>query len=230
MVQKDSHILQYIFIYFYLAWFSSFCEIYFNWKVQRLFEVNLKQSSDQILLLFVIYFNAFFVNNFYKDTLLYDTDAWAYWEYAITIFMVFLWVKMLGFLKLTKRFGVLLKIIEYMVLDLVNFFVIFIILILAFGTIFWNSFDESHPEYVTYVRTLRQLILIMYGQVDFSGFTDNITLASVFINIYAVAVIILLLNLLIAILTNTFETINKQSSLENSRILFENYLQRKPNK
>ena len=69
--------------------------------------------------------------------------------------MVTVWVKMLGFLKLTKRFGVLLKIIEYMVLDLFNFFVIYLILILAFGTIFWNSFDESNPEFESYIKTLR---------------------------------------------------------------------------
>ena len=87
--------------------------------------------------------------------MLYNCDDWAYWEYAVTLFMVLLWLKVLGFLKLTKRFGVLLKIIEIMVGDLVNFFVIYIILILAFGTIFWNSFDESNSEYTTYVKTLR---------------------------------------------------------------------------
>ena len=70
----------------------------------------------------------------------------------------------------------------------------------------------------------------MYGQISYSGFTSNITLASIFINIYAIIVIILLLNLLIAILSNTFEIVNAKSSLENSRILFENYLQKKPNK
>lgn len=69
--------------------------------------------------------------------------------------MGLMWLKMLGYLKLTKRFGVLLKIIEYMVMDLVNFFVIYMILILAFGTIFWNTFDESNTEYKSYVKSLR---------------------------------------------------------------------------
>jgi len=105
--------------------------------------------------MFAIYSNAFYEKKFKYDRLLIDTDEWGYWEFAVTIFMILMWLKMLGYLKLTKRFGVLLKIIESMVLELVNFFVIYSILILAFGTIFWNSFDESHDEYTTYVKTIR---------------------------------------------------------------------------
>jgi hypothetical protein len=104
---------------------------------------------------FAAYSNGFYDHYFHDQRLLSDSDFWAYWEFAVTIFMILLWLKMLGFLKLTKRFGVLLKIIEYMVLDLFNFFVIYMILNLAFGTIFWNSFDESHDEYTSYERTLR---------------------------------------------------------------------------
>ena len=73
--------------------------------------MNLKNYSDFLLFIFTIYFNAFYVNYFNNDSLLYDSDNWLYWDFAIIGFMIALWLKVLGFLKLTKRFGVLLKII-----------------------------------------------------------------------------------------------------------------------
>jgi len=62
--------------------------------------------------MFAIYSNVFYTKKFDDDVLLKNTDEWLYWEFAVTLFMVLMWLKMLGFLKLTKRFGVLLKIIE----------------------------------------------------------------------------------------------------------------------
>ena len=122
--------------------------------------------------------------------------------------MTFLWVKLLGFLKLTKKFGLLIKIIEYMIVDLISFFVIMVIIILAFATVFWNAFTDSNDDYKNLYKTILTLITTMYGQVGFDHFYQNATLGSIFVNIYSIVTIILLLNLLIAILTNTFDKVN----------------------
>jgi hypothetical protein len=58
-----------------------------------------------------------------------------------------MWIKLIGYLKLTQRFGLLIKTIELMIFDLLNFMLIFMILILAFATIFWNSFENYNTDY-----------------------------------------------------------------------------------
>ena len=117
-----------------------------------------------------------------------------------------------------------------MIIDLFNFFMIFIIIIIAFATIFFNLLNNSSPQYKTFFTTLRVLIEMMYGQVSFDSFKNNILIASILINIYTFFTTVLLLNLLIAMLTNTFNKINEKSSLENTTNLYFNYLALKPDK
>ena len=46
-----------------------------------------------------------------------------------------MWIKLLAYLKLTHRFGFIIKIIENMVLDLVSFMGLYATIIIGFATI-----------------------------------------------------------------------------------------------
>jgi hypothetical protein len=45
-----------------------------------------------------------------------------------------MWVKLLAYLKLTHRFGFMIKVIELMVYDLINFMTLFGTIIIGFAT------------------------------------------------------------------------------------------------
>ena len=151
-------------------------------------------------------------------------------EKTMLFFSFLMWLKFLVYLKLTKSFGYVIKIIEIIIKDLFHFFLIFIIIILAFAVLCYDLFDGSHEKFKTFPITLGTLLEITYGQVFFKGFTSNQTLAAVIITIFSIISIVILLNLLIAILSNAYSIINQRSNVENANILYENYLLRKPNK
>ena len=50
--------------------------------------------------MFAIYSNVFYTKKFNDDVLLINTDEWLYWEFAVTLFMVLMWLKMLGYYKI----------------------------------------------------------------------------------------------------------------------------------
>jgi hypothetical protein len=45
-----------------------------------------------------------------------------------------MWIKLLAYLKLTHRFGFMIKVIELMAFDLVNFMILFGTIIIGFAT------------------------------------------------------------------------------------------------
>lgn len=57
------------------------------------------------------------------------------------IFIFLMWIKLLLYLKLFKTFGAIIKIIELMIKDILNFIIIFMINIAAFSTTFYIFFD-----------------------------------------------------------------------------------------
>lgn len=58
-----------------------------------------------------------------------------------------MWVKLLAYLKLTHRFGFMIKVIELMVYDLINFMTLFGTIIVGFATTMCYILQDSSPNY-----------------------------------------------------------------------------------
>lgn len=68
-------------------------------------------------------------------------------------------------MKLTKRFGILIKIIELCLYDIVNFILIFVLQLLAWSAIFFSLFSQSSTNFSTYDSTivkLNEFVIIKY--------------------------------------------------------------------
>lgn len=220
--------------YFYLSFLQAIFEMIFIFKIHKKLQISLRFYLECILLSLNIFIHYFYSSSLTGKKLILQEqilENFSFLEKIFAIFICFMWLKLINYLKLIKRFGVIIKIIEEMVRNLVFFFVVFGIIILAFASVCLYLFDLSNPkEFNGFFLTIRSLILIVFGQLDFSNFDDDNLVASLILNIYAVLTFILLLNLLIAILSSTYVQFIDKSSVENSFILYSNYLLKKPEK
>ena len=230
-IRKNFWILQ---LFYYLVFLQSFCEVIFIMKVQKKLIISTKNWIDTFLCILNFYIHAYYFSNLHNTFYALKNDELDHYktlEEMIAVFIFLIWIKFITYLKLIKQFGTIIKVIEVMMTNLLNFFVLFGIIILAFASICFNLFDQYNPAlYGTFWVTLRSLILLIFGQIDFSGFTGNNLLAAIILNLYMIITFVLLLNLLIAILSNTFNSYNQKSNLQNASVLYSDYLAKKADK
>lgn len=221
-------------LFYYLVFFQSLLEIVFVYKVQKKILITPKNWIDILLFILNIYIHSYYFAYLHNTSYILKDDKLEKYktlEEIIAVFIFLIWMKFITYLKLIKQFGTIIKVMEVMMTNLISFFVLFGIIILAFASICFNLFDQYNPEqYGTFWVTLRTLMLLLFGQVDFTLFKENNLLAGIVINIYEIITFVLLLNLLIAILSNTFNSYNQKSNLQNSSVLYNDYLAKRPDK
>lgn len=220
-------------IFFYFTFLGTCLEMLYFYLLHKRLLFNAKILIDLVISFTNIYITYIYYDRVNGKILIVRDDmlaSYAVVETNMIIFLFLMWLKFFIYLKLTKTFGYVLKVIEIMLFDLIDFLIIFAVIILAFSLILYDVLSESHFYFNSLISTIRTLLFVTYGGVFFDGFKDNETLGSVLIIIFSLVSIILLLNLLVAILNNTYKTIFERSNLENANIFYSNYLARKPDK
>lgn len=219
--------------FFYFSFLGSIFEFIYAIIVTKKVNITFKMVLDLIITGANIYVQYnYYLKVYGHHAIIRDNILVHYNEIEKTMlfFLFLMWIKFFVYLKLTKSFGYILKIIEIMIKELVFFLIIFAIVILAFALLTYDLLDHSHPRFASFELSIRTLLEITYGQIFFDGFTSNQTIAAFLITIFSIITMVVLLNILVAILSNTYQTINQRSTLENASILYENYLLRKPDK
>lgn len=132
-------------------------------------------------------------------------------NFLIAVVAASFWFKVLMMLQLTKTFGPMIKIVVSMLKDLATFSILWIIQLFIFACIGFLIFGELE-EYNGLTDTVILLLQTSLGQWDFSIY-DKLEIGATFGIIFHVIVIImnliLLLNLVIAILTETYIRFSK---------------------
>ena len=95
--------------------------------------------------------------------------------------------------------------------DIVMFFVMFLIIYLAFVQIFYSFLGDKNVKYSTFVSTMETLFLVMLGSFkkeDFflSGSVDFVSLVFVFYNLM---MLVIILNIFITIITDHYDATRK---------------------
>lgn len=219
--------------FFYFTFLGSVLEFVYCVIVTKKIKITLKMILDLIITIANIFVQYTYYTKVYNHhAIIRDNILPSYNEIEKTMlfFSFLMWIKFFVYLKLTKSFGYLIKIIEIMIKELIYFLIIFAITILAFSILAADLFQDSNQKFVDFEISVRSFLQITYGEVFFDGFSSNETLGSIMIVIFSVITIVILLNLLVAILSNSYFIISQRSNVENASILYENYLIRKPDK
>lgn len=121
-------------------------------------------------------------------------------------------IKIITCTDVSKIFGVLLKALYFILLDSLKFTIIYSLVVMVFAFLahflFFNMVDSPFQSLAT---SMFQLIQIMFNQYTFLDFEQkNVILGPIFYIIYIIFIPIFLFNVLVAILTQTFERSTKQ--------------------
>eukprot|EP00937_MAST-01D_sp_MAST-1D-sp2_P005345 g5345.t1 len=146
---------------------------------------------------------------------------------AIEIMMalggLFLWVRVLEAFAVNRKLGPLLEMISKMFKDLITFFGLVSVITMGFATAFHHLFHDI-PEYSSWIRTSITLLSNLVGE----GFTwDKLeslrqrsytlsTLGQILLVFFILFATVLLLNLLIAILTDIFRRVAEELAAEHN--------------
>ncbi|XP_052059513.1 uncharacterized protein LOC127700085 [Mytilus californianus] len=197
-----------------------------HWSPQRIFLHIFDIWNILDFLCFILYILGFCMH-------ILDSDLIAHTRriYSIALFIMFL--RLLNFLLLSKRFGIIIIMVKEMLVDLMQYLVILTILIFAAGVVYHANVYPSHtiagPKNIEYLRTWT-ILQIPYWQVygelfmdtlegnDDAGCKDDATncatgdwITPVIAAVYMMLTNWLLLNIVIAMFSARFKEIRKKS-------------------
>ncbi|CDW91027.1 wd-40 repeat protein [Stylonychia lemnae] len=220
------------------------------------FNSVLNNTSKIIILSFLVYFLAIEIIQAYKDARIYLSSPWNYLDMISIIFVLLtliidymdidtaiqrplyaiatliVWLKSLYYLRIFRNVGYLTSMIIQVVQDMVYFFIILMMTLFAFGNSFF-ILSQANPDresrfIKTYPEGLSFTFRLLLGDFDTQKFDDSneiilwalFTTASIFL-------IIVLLNLLISIISESYNKIqlNAKNSMykELASLIYDNY-------
>jgi len=102
--------------------------------------------------------------------------------------------------------------------DIARFIIIYVNILIGMATAFYAFEEDDDVEGPTvFGNRIEKLFLIMFGNIDIEDFTANLRtkwFGTVLVIIYIILVTVLLLNLLIAMMANTYNQVEARSNLE----------------
>ena len=133
------------------------------------------------------------------------------------LFLFLYWMKITQYVKFWKKFGFIIKTIELMVQATSIFMFVYFIQIAAFVSVLYVIYSNN-SNFTTFMAGLRNLFGFSLGQFSFSDDTSALfdVLISVILIVFLVISNIVMLNLLIAILSNVFNKLVSRIDLEIS--------------
>eukprot|EP00300_Choanocystis_sp_HF-7_P001903 c11512_g1_i3.p1 GENE.c11512_g1_i3~~c11512_g1_i3.p1 ORF type:complete len:1371 (-),score=318.78 c11512_g1_i3:67-4179(-) len=141
------------------------------------------------------------------------------------------WFKLLFYLRLYKRFAFLVRALSQILYDLSSFITILTISIIGFANAFYVlfNFDGKRPfvsnnpgaDFSTMARSLLSVVAMMLGAFDEGTYVDldsAVSWATTFLFLaYMIFVFIIMFNVVIAIISDTFSEVMLRSEFEGSK-------------
>ena len=144
------------------------------------------------------------INDIRTDTFHFD------WLLSSVAFLF--WIRLIFLLQLTTTFGPLIRATLAMMKDLITFFLLFAIQLIAFTCVGILTFG-SVPEYYTIQDALIMLIQTAFGEFDIEIYNDlgegKKYFGQIFHLIVIIVNILLMLNLVIAIMSDTYSQLSE---------------------
>eukprot|EP00924_Labyrinthula_sp_SR-Ha-C_P008079 snap_masked-scaffold_11-processed-gene-2.3-mRNA-1 protein AED:0.87 eAED:0.87 QI:0/-1/0/1/-1/1/1/0/1388 len=146
-------------------------------------------------------------------------------QYFLALLIFFCYIKILEYIQVSSMFAIPVIVIGGMIRELLSFFTIFFLFIVAFGLfqhiVFGLKFSPARTLFVSSVDTFRSSL----GEIDFDGLSDvDQSLGYIFGIMLAFSLVILLLNLLIAVMNEAYEEVKNTAEARWCYIQFRTIL------
>ncbi len=142
--------------YFFLQFIADIFEICSLYKKSRIFSFDILHCIDCVQFILNLYiFNDLYFYLSSNISVLERENELNNLENIIAVSLFIMWIKLIFFLKLTKKFGVIIRIIELCFLDLANFLLIILIELFAFTIVFSILFEDVNEQFGDIYLTMR---------------------------------------------------------------------------
>lgn len=149
-------------------------------------------------------------------------DGMSFWKKqyiraAVEVFFVaIIFVRILFFLRVSIRTGPLIVSVLKMFQDVFNFLFIALVLIATMTVIYTALFSDDGESYVTFPLSLFSFTQNVFGQMEFlssdsGGQSMSVITGNVIFVIFLFLMLILLINLLIAMMGNTYDSVREEA-------------------
>ena len=153
-----------IFLSLFLGTFWIFQIIYL-----KLMKKKIKFNAYYAIDILIMFCSLLYITNYYLiiDYKTKNNKKWKVFEVnylirsnflSLTLLIFLLWIKFTAFIRMTKSLGIIIKIIELMILDLISFVVILTLDIFAFGSLFYVLFKPYYSDFDSIFHTMRNLV------------------------------------------------------------------------
>ena len=121
--------------------------------------------------------------------------------------------KLLLSLSINKKYGVFVLMVFQMVQDILEILVVWMAIMLSFGVCMYHIYKEKHPDsYGDILTTSITLMSAAMGDFDYEPFAEDTDKTGTFLlTLYLIVVLVLLLNLVIAKLSSTYEKLSEKA-------------------
>lgn len=140
-----------------------------------------------------------------------------------TFIIFLLGIRFLTYFELVHSISVRIKIIKNMVSDLMSFFAILLFVLVGFAVIMYSFFNKTASDDFAnqnFLETIFYLLGASFGNFSLSVAEPYSLGYSIILVIYMFLVTIILFNLLIAILSNTYAKMIERGTMEYGHILY----------
>lgn len=142
------------------------------------------------------------------DNLIADGVRDFKFEYLFAIIIICLIWKLIEVIQFSSSIGPMIKIVQKMFSDFGNFFILYAILVIMFAVIGNSNFVQVLPEYEDMFLSSLTVLDASIGNYKFAQYDSLSDQLQIFGDLFTMGIVItfniLILNLIIAILSNTY--------------------------
>jgi hypothetical protein len=135
--------------------------------------------------------------------------------------LVLIWLKFLSVLITNRKSGPLIRMIYLMGKDISRFYIILFGIILCAAGVFCSIFNDktNGDQFKNFKFSFRTMFSSSLGGFDLSVFTEDRYFGEIIYGIFQLMTYVMMLNLLIAILTNVYEMLIDRVDAEYRSVL-----------
>jgi hypothetical protein len=239
---SQNYIIPILFIFFFLIIVPEIYQIYHYRKYYVVSLFGISMYDKIIKSIMIVLFLTLFIDRYVDSVVHYPRRSTAESRVFITVLALmcfFTWLNIFVYISTSARFGpFVLKVCEVIRKDLGYFFQFYAVINIAFGlaitllTIKTSTYHDDSSGFVRLCRVCYELAYVTFGLEEIPA--DNILqhynipdhfvkpIYEVFVFFYSLCAELLLLNILIAMMNNTYEDFEKfaQSKITSRSIQF----------
>jgi len=141
--------------------------------------------------------------------------------YSIIIFCA--WMRVISILMTTRSYGPFLRTIYLILSTVINFLIFLFGFTTLFAQVFTILFKDSNPDFESFAKSWTNLFEANFGQFEYENFQRMQVFGYSLLMIYTTIGNIMLLNLVIGIVNNLYNSFEQEADAENRAVLVLTY-------